>query len=535
MRSKLPFQHVRIYNSEKVTNYPVTINWLKDINISFKKKYLPIAIYFILSSIILAGFTPSSSVSAVSDYDNTITNTGSVFSTCYGNSPYTNLDLTQDWSRYLTTDSMYGNVHIGGDTGSSRTSFLDEFNTKLNAGTGWGVSQLLDSSPGTHDFGSIRVYLTNSVPYFTTIGGVNTLQVAMVNMATIQCVDNTHVNVYYNNSNVTREIATEEPAGTWFKPYFWNGAEIDYDEENYEGAFVADGLADIDDDGLTFAKETAQGTSDTNSDTDSDGINDLKESRWFEDRNSVFCDTSTPKNCTYPDPLKKDIFVQIDWLKDSNNTIFKPSVTQIELVEDMFNEHNITLHADTGQYGGGEELSVNSGTLKRTSTSSVIDFFDFRDGGDGVTKKISTDRENIWRYMISGYNFQESPLSSGWAQTMSDILYISQGLIENDPYVVDSDRAIASTIAHELGHSICLSKQRDWDEQPEECVFAGVDSYFSEDYESVMNYTFNLTHPNDLGVVSLSEGSNGSNDHDDWSATQLGLSRFNGIHSVYEE
>lgn len=299
----------------------------------------------------------------------------------------------------------------------------------------------------------------------------------------------------------------------------------------YSGLPMPDQSTDSDGDGLTVAQETAQGTIDTQIDTDGDGLDDYLESPWNSDRDDIFCGVL---QCAYPDPTVKDIYVEIDWMKDSSNNLYKPSSTQLGLVEDMFDDKGINFHADTGQFGGGNELATYTQTLPYTVTPGQIDFWDYRDGGDGITANFSSDRDLIWRYMIFGYNYAEATGSSGWAETMGDDLFISGGLIENMSGLASLDRAIAGTMAHEIGHGLCLSDEQFYVEQPTECAFSGIDNdtYKPQNYESVMNYRYQLTDDDDMGVVDYSDGSNVSDDHDDWSAVTLGMGGFSGTHTV---
>ncbi len=127
---------------------------------------------------------------------------------------------------------------------------------------------------------------------------------------------------------------------------------------------------------------------------------------------------------------------------------------------------------------------------------------------------------------------------------MGDSLYISKGLLDDDTNVSSGnlDRAIAGTMAHEIGHSLCLSDSKIWEEQPNECVFAAIDNnddesefYNLEDYESVMNYRYQLTYPYDLGIVQYSDGANITDDHKDLEAIALGIGKFSGAHTLFSE
>lgn len=318
------------------------------------------------------------------------------------------------------------------------------------------------------------------------------------------------------------------------------GATFDYNyPTGYAGTLIDDGSVDRDDDGLTATQELEQGTSDSKIDSDGDGINDYAESIWNTDRDDEFCDTSTtPYTCAYPSPMTKDLYVEIDWMNDGTNS-YKPDEIQLGLVSDMFANKGILFHADTGQYGGGQQLATYTETLANTFTPGDVDFWDYQSGGDGITQSFAGNRAFIWHYMISGYNYTENTGSSGWATALGSNLFISYGLIKNMTGLADENRAIADTIAHELGHNLCLSDTQVYEEQPEECVYAGIDNkdngsnyYNLEDYESVMNYRYQLTDIDDLEEVNYSDGIRGADDHDDWGAVLLGMGGFSGTHTL---
>ena len=310
------------------------------------------------------------------------------------------------------------------------------------------------------------------------------------------------------------------------KLFSMNSSGITY-PSGYEGIVVPNSAAttDYDDDGLTTAQEQSQNTSDAKKDSDGDGLNDLVESQWYPDYDEVFCDTSTPKNCADPNPTKKDIYVEIDWMYDaSSSRLLKPTSTQLGILTALYNDHDILFHADTGQYGGGEVLLSYIHTLKLAPDPLIPDASDLK------ASNFSTARENIWRYMIYGYEFSDTPGSSGSAEASGDDIFISGGLVEDNQNTVSKDRAVAGTMAHEIGHTLCLSPALAYIEQPVECIYGGIDNKTNKpaNYESVMNYRYQLTDEDDMGRVDYSDGSHGVGDHNDWSAISVGMGHFGG-------
>lgn len=109
-------------------------------------------------------------------------------------------------------------------------------------------------------------------------------------------------------------------------------------------------------------------------DLDKDGLSDYVESPNYPNRNTIFCGIS---QCAYPDPAKKDVYLEIDWMKNGSN-VYKPSSTQVELVEDMFDAKDINLHVDTGQFGGGNELATYTENLPNTDKTGEVDAGDYK-------------------------------------------------------------------------------------------------------------------------------------------------------------
>lgn len=112
-------------------------------------------------------------------------------------------------------------------------------------------------------------------------------------------------------------------------------------------------------------------------------------------------------------------------MKDASNNLYKPSSTQLSLVEDIFDDHGINFHADTGQYGGGSELSSYEQTLPFVQDSNNFDFYDYKNGTSTTSANFDSNRKRIWHYMISGYQYAENTGSSGVSFAGDDDFFIS--------------------------------------------------------------------------------------------------------------
>lgn len=301
---------------------------------------------------------------------------------------------------------------------------------------------------------------------------------------------------------------------------------------NYAGANVVTWNTHGDTDGLSKVLEDAQGTSDNDDDSDNDGINDLKESTSYSDRNAVYCDTeTTPHTCAFPDPVKKDIYVEIDWMNDGTRD-YKPSTTQLGLVASAFANKNINIHFDTGQYGGGNQLPSLSQPLIFAPTLGGLDLYDLKNGADEIDAQFSPLRYQIWRYMITGQDYYKdviNPGTSGSAYPGDDDSMISIEFLENGNHS-NLNTAVAGTIMHELGHNLCLTPEAAYTNQASQCVYDEMEKYGAPaTYNSVMNYDKQFS----MVMINYSDGGNlPSDDHDDWGAVNLGMDDFQV--SLYE-
>jgi len=452
----------------------------------------------------------ATNVFAASIYDNTIQTTDSLVLTNYDISD--TVDMTTNYMSYVAEEC-----------GAVAASDL---NAVVQAGGQWGIH--LNHSRNLWQNGykdNVNIYFTPSTESrakFADVGdNFNIPQYRAASKWIQLTLDNSgSVNCYYSPTDDNLTIISADPTADDPSHILFSTFDVLY-PSGYMGEIIPTPSDDADQDGLTGADEIEQGTSDFRKDTDNDGLDDYIESQWNPDRDEVFCGTQ----CSYPDPTTKDVYVEVDWMNNPNDSSYQPSSSQLNQVKSAFNSRGVNIHFDTGQYGGGSELPTYEHTLPFAQDSNGFDFYDYKNGTATTSANFSSDRKRIWHYMISGYKYAENTGSSGVSYAGDDDFFISYGLIKDGQPsfgYANLDTAIAGTIIHELGHNLCLTDMSAYSGQAGECVYDGIDNVnASSDYESSMNYSYQMF------MVDYSYGINGiPNDHDDWYAVNMGLKDF---------
>lgn len=473
----------------------------------------------------------------------------------------TTVDMSTNWQEVIknTQSSFISTYHDNYGLGGDASSLATSFNTALASGS-WAVYRYpeYNAPAGSYyddiyvawkESGQMAVNWDSSTASLTGYDHIVGMEFdSMCTYAGKPYID------YFQLNNAAIGLINNTTANSgqgWFQLFMSTNLSNTI-PSGYEGLAIPNASTiDSDGDGLSLAQEIEQGTSDNIVDTDGDGISDYKESKWFTDRDAVFCHpTASPKVCAYPDPAKQDVYLEIDWMKNSaTNQVFKPTDTQLGLVETMFANEDINLHIDTGQFGGGNELDGYDEYLPNYSVNNADDFYDYQLGLDGHNQNFATNRQNIWHYLIYGDHYSTADGNSdstGWSEIMGTNVFIAGGALASLSFPANIDRAVAGTIAHELGHTLCLSQSHVYIEQGTDCVYGGIDDksgqpplnnpdsfYNLQDYKSVMNYRYQLTVPDDLGYIDYSHGTNMPADHDDWSAVKSHIGGFASQLTVY--
>ncbi len=251
-------------------------------------------------------------------------------------------------------------------------------------------------------------------------------------------------------------------------------------------------------------------------DTDGDGVTDLWEVKWgyspdvWDDHHHLDPDNDSLNNIEecYMDefgsnPFHKDVFLEFDWTKTlQENSTNKPLKQDITEMIDRFSRHDITLHVDTGELGGGEELPSQS----HVSYAEIIDLY----WEYFLHNDLNNPRQCIFHYgIISDYSEGPGFAVMGWNHLNAFIIG-AQSLAEKHPSSTRGWLAMAASM-HETGHTFGLIVTK----------YNGIDNrntlkpYYKEfwiylHYKSILNYLYTYS------FMDFSDGSHGRGDFNDW-------------------
>jgi len=271
--------------------------------------------------------------------------------------------------------------------------------------------------------------------------------------------------------------------------------QIEFDEEDSDG----DGCPDWWEKKWNYDPKTWDDHSSL--DPDGDGLNNIEE-----------CYTDSYGS----DPFYKDIFLEVDWLECKNPSVTnKPPEDLIEKIIKNFKKHDINLHVDVGNLGGGEEMPYND----ELETSDLRDlYWDYFLHND-----LNNPRKGIFHYALIVDNIKEiyadygGFVFFGW-DNLNTIIVDAQKNQELEEGMIERGRIIVCGIMHELGHTLGLLIDD----------YEGIDNHETPEmlrqsfwkyrnYKSCMNYRYGWE------LLDYSDGTHGINDYNDWKNIDLGF------------
>jgi parallel beta-helix repeat protein len=249
-------------------------------------------------------------------------------------------------------------------------------------------------------------------------------------------------------------------------------------------------------------------------DSDEDNMPDWWEEKWgynpyaWEDHSSLDPDNDGLSNIEecYTDsygsnPFKRDIFLEIDWIKSQYPYTNKPSEQLIKEATRVFAGYNITLHIDIGNLGGGEELPYHSSFTFSTLQNLYWDYFLHND--------LNYPRKGIFHYgIVCDYGPDVNFPFFGWNH-FDSFLISGQWIFDKFP-LYKKEQLIMGAAIHHLGHSLGLLA----DDHP------GIDNLgtlvpFSTQWFKYKKYCSSMNYYYKYKTFSYSDGTNGPGDFND--------------------
>lgn len=293
-----------------------------------------------------------------------------------------------------------------------------------------------------------------------------------------------------------------------------------YSDVNDNG--IGDFCEDIDHDGLLNEEEEAMGTNPYDRDTDDDGLLDGWEVYGADTDGNGSIDLAIQNPPYNADPLRKNIFLEIDWTSPP----FQPDQEALDTVINAFanapvlnpdTTTGITLFIDAGQYnipGGGElvddifdtGLCYLPNSAPGTDTNGVkypfcapnITTTNF---ADIKAVHFENARNGVFHYAIfanacmcneggDSTSIDDNVMSTvtGIANFCGADLLVTLGQAD----LSENKKVIAGTLMHELGHNLGLDH-------------GGGDSiHHKPNYLSVMNYSFQFSGVGNDWIIDYS-------------------------------
>ncbi len=256
-------------------------------------------------------------------------------------------------------------------------------------------------------------------------------------------------------------------------------------------------------DGLKDCLETPSGygTDPTKRDTDQDGLNDgtelaywngISSTAWQTNYQVLTPDAANPQNnllrkdadgdglkdglefvppislfcgsvCESPSPTVRDVYVEVDWMNLAGGQPYKLTAAQLTTMKNLFSAHNIRLHIDQGDLGGGSEVTWDQQFT--SPDGQLYDDWDRLYNNDFVGSLrqgfkdghfLTPPRRGVYHYAVMAHNGEDNcPVNTGATYGLSsgDMLVVFRGcIVFKNPF--DSATYIYNTFLHELGHSL---------------------------------------------------------------------------------
>ena len=240
-------------------------------------------------------------------------------------------------------------------------------------------------------------------------------------------------------------------------------------------------------------------------DSDGDGFPD----EWELNGYTAADGTALPLHRWGADPERKDLFLQLNWMKSewetngcsekrdfapteadferflecsrANTNVYRPSRETLNDLVDLFDKKGYNLHIDAGAYYS------NIPGIERHG-GQTVDYAPYYFDGEVPGIRLLSDRRNllgprqsVFRVGVIGDMQDRGNLSSGNALVSDGAFYVAKN------YLMTSQDQVRNTILHEFGHNLGLTHSGASSvEKP--------NSAYVPKYVSVMNYLYQFSH-----------------------------------------
>jgi len=215
-------------------------------------------------------------------------------------------------------------------------------------------------------------------------------------------------------------------------------------------------------------------------------------------------------------PFQKDVFWEMDWMQTTHDgRTNKPDEALLSEIQQSFAAHNISLHVDTGNLGGGGEQ------IPYRESFSIVDLRDYY-WDYFLDNDITNPRKGIFHY---GFLCDSGPSAGnaffGWDNL--DSFIVSADKIGKKLPSMTRERILVGGAVHELGHTLALTVD---DHGGNDNILATVP--LTKEWFTFLPYRSCMNYWHTYKILSFSDGSRGKTDFDDWA--HMDLSFFKNTH-----
>ena len=192
------------------------------------------------------------------------------------------------------------------------------------------------------------------------------------------------------------------------------------------------------------------------------------------------CEEEVISEIDVPDDEYEHIYIEIDWQSG-----YPPDKAQLEIVAKSFEEHNIKLYIDAGEYSVNYEGESESNVLKGLNYEKILRLGDDIDTIKSLVKNNFSDRKNF-RYCMYikeiRPSLEEDKNPNEYTLGIADDIPGKMFILSKEPIELRRSKFYsnqeAATFTHELGHTLGL------------CHGGDEHIIYKPNHVSIMNYAY---------------------------------------------